>query len=121
MMAGFALIGSILLLCIGLAVTMALLSTEKGTDAEEPEAYAVLPVPEDTPHVRAFLEYYASQISWMDAAVLRCVILVYNPGTEALCRDMARDYACYQAMPPEELHTLLMQQMQQPSPDYPLP
>ncbi len=106
-MSGIALIGCILLLCIGIAVLITLLSTPDCEHMENPEAFAVLPVPEDTPHVRAFLEFYASQIAWMDASVLRCVILVYNPQTQALCEDLARDYACYQAMPLEEVQSRL--------------
>ena len=109
-MSGIALIGCILLLVIGTAVLLALLSTTDGENVESPAAFAFLPVPEDTPHVRAFLEFYASQISWMDASVLRCVILVGNPQTAELCRDMAQNYACYQAMPLEEVQAFLARQ-----------
>ena len=91
-MSGIALIGCILLLVIGTAVLLALLSTTDGENVESPAAFAFLPVPEDTPHVRAFLEYYASQVSWMDASVLQCVILVSTPQSASLCADLARDF-----------------------------
>lgn len=106
-MAGSALLGSILLLIIGGIVLIVLLSAGGSEPAAHPEAFALLPVPEDSPHARAFLEYYASQISWMDASVLHCVILVSNPQTEALCSDLARDYACYTAMSLEDAQQFL--------------
>ena len=110
MMAGLVVIGSILLLCVVMAAVLSAFSPDGSEHVENPEAFAVLPVPEDTPHVRAFLEFYASQISWMDASVLRCVILVGNPQTAELCRDMAQNYACYQAMPLEEVQAFLARQ-----------
>ena len=109
-MAGSALLGSLLLLIIGGIVLVTLLFAKDSENAEHPEAFAILPVPEDTPHTRAFLEYYASQISWMDASVLHCVILVSNPQTEALCADLARDYNCYTAMSLEDAQRFLTTQ-----------
>lgn len=102
-----AILGSILLLGIGAAILAALFFTPDSEPAQVPEAFAFLPVPEDTPHMRAFLEYYASQISWMDASVLRCVVLVSSPQSAALCADLARDYPCFAAMSPEEAQQLL--------------
>ena len=114
MMAGMIVVGSILLLCIVMAAVLSVLSTEDGGDVESPEAFAVLPVPEDTPHVRAFLEFYASQVSWMDASVLRCVILVGNAQTQALCEELAQNHACYQAMTLAEVQALTAQRCESP-------
>ena len=83
---------------LGGAVLIVLLT---GSNAEEKPhcgAFALLPVTEDSPSERAFLEYYASQIMWMDADVLRCVILVANEESLPLCQELARDHACYTAM-----------------------
>ena len=102
-----ALLGCLFLLIIGIAVLTALFLTPDNETAESPQAFAFLPVPEDSPHVRAFLEFYASQISWMDASVLQCVILVSTPQTQALCADLARDYACYAAMTLDEAQHFL--------------
>jgi hypothetical protein len=109
MMAGLVVVGSILLLCIVMVAALAMVSTEDGGNVENPEAFAVLPVPEDTPHVRAFLEFYASQVSWMDASVLRCVILVGNAQTQGLCEELAQNHACYQAMTLTEVQALTAQ------------
>jgi hypothetical protein len=99
-----ALLGCLVLLIIGIAVLTALFFTPDIEEADSPQAFAFLPVPEDSPHVRAFLEFYASQILWMDASVLQCVILISTPQTQELCTDLARDYACYATMTLDEAH-----------------
>lgn len=109
-MSGFTFVCTAMLLGIGGAILIALLSTEGSEDVEKAEAFAVLPVPENTPSARAFLEHYASQIAWMDAKVLRCVILVSIPETHALCEELARDYECYTAMTLGEVQALLAKQ-----------
>ncbi|MBQ4465604.1 MAG: hypothetical protein II916_06555 [Oscillospiraceae bacterium] len=48
-MEGLALIGIVMLLGIGGAVVIALLSTSGEQDMDHTEAFAILPVPEDTP------------------------------------------------------------------------
>ena len=106
-MEGLALVGIVMLLGIGGAVVIALLSTNGEQDVEHTEAFAILPVPENTPKARAFLEHYASQIMWMDASVLRCVVLVNTPETRGLCEELAREYGCYQTMTMQEVEALL--------------
>ena len=109
-MAGMVLIGAVMLLGIGGAVTFALLSTPAREDVENPAAFAVLPVPESSPSARAFLEYYASQVSWMDAQVLQCVILIGTQESYPLCEEFAREYACFAAMTLAEAQAYLAQQ-----------
>ena len=103
-------IGALLLLGIGAAILAALLSVNISEDSGQPAAVAVLPVPEDTPSARAFLEYYASQISWMDARILHCVILVGTEQTMPLCRELARDYSCFAAMSLPDVQAFLAEQ-----------
>lgn len=109
-MSGLAFVCTVMLLGIGGAILIALLSTEGDEDVEKAEAFAVLPVPEDTPSVKAFLEHYASQIAWMDAKILRCVVLVSIPETHALCEELARDYECYTVMSLGEVQAFLARQ-----------
>ncbi|MCR5718472.1 MAG: hypothetical protein K6F80_05505 [Oscillospiraceae bacterium] len=88
---------------LGGAVLIVLLT---GSNAEEKPhcgAFALLPVTEDSPSERAFLEYYASQIMWMDADILQCVILVCTPESEELCQEMTRNYTCYRMMALQEV------------------
>ncbi len=57
--------------------------------------FAMLPVSDSSPAARAFLEFYASQIAWMDSEILSVVLLVYpeeEPEIRALCEDMGREY-----------------------------
>ena len=57
--------------------------------------FAVLPVSESSPAVKAFLEFYASQIAWMDSEILYTVLLVYpedNPEIQKLCQEISRQY-----------------------------
>ena len=49
---------------------------------------------------------------WMDASVLRCVVLVNTPETRGLCEELARDYGCYQAMTVQEVEALLEERCQ---------
>ena len=87
------------LLLLGAAWAVLLsLCCENTEETAYPDAFAVLPVPEDTPAMRAYLQAYAAQILWMDAHVLQRVILVCTRESEALCRDMAQHYSCYTVM-----------------------
>jgi len=57
--------------------------------------FAVLPVPDGTPSTRAFLEFYASQIAWMDSEILTTVLLIYPENqnqAESLCIEISRQY-----------------------------
>ncbi len=111
-MSGMAFICIIMLLGIGGAVLIALLSAEAGENEQDPGAFAVLPVPEDSPAARAMLEHYASQILWMDAKILRCVILVCQPRTQAMCEELARDYPCYTVMSADALQDFLRERLE---------
>ena len=111
MMAGMVLVGTVLLLGIGAAAAAVLLTPGEQEEVQTLCAVAFLPVPEDTPSARAFLSYYASQVSWMDAQVLRCVILVGSAQTMPLCRELARDYPCYAAMTLAEAQDFLAGQV----------
>ncbi|MBR1899110.1 MAG: hypothetical protein IJ825_09560 [Oscillospiraceae bacterium] len=101
-MNSLVLIGAVLLGCIGLAIAAALLYTPPQPVMQRRlTPFAVLPVPEDTPAVRAFLHELAAQVAWMDASVLRSVILVYPekaPAVQALCEEMAQNYEVFMAM-----------------------
>ena len=57
--------------------------------------FAVLPVADASPSTKAFLEFYASQIAWMDSEILYTVLLVYPenyPAVQELCEDISRQY-----------------------------
>ena len=57
--------------------------------------FAVLPVSDCSPSVKAFLEFYASQIAWMDSEILYTVLLVYpddDSGIQKLCEEISRQY-----------------------------
>ena len=57
--------------------------------------FAVLPVPDALPSTKAFLEFYASQIAWMDSEILKTVLLIYPenaPQAEQLCIEISRQY-----------------------------
>ena len=57
--------------------------------------FAVLPVSECSPSVKAFLEFYGAQIAWMDSEILYTVLLVYpddNPDIQKLCEEISRQY-----------------------------
>ena len=97
-MIALALIGILLLVCVGAAISAVLLAAGDNDEPFALDVFAMLPVPDSAPATRAFLEYYASQIMWMDADVLRCVILVANEESLPLCQELARDHACYTAM-----------------------
>lgn len=57
--------------------------------------FAVLPVADSSPSTKAFLEFYASQIAWMDSEILYTVLLVYpenHPAVQELCEEISRQY-----------------------------
>ena len=57
--------------------------------------FAVLPVSECSPSVKAFLEFYGAQIAWMDSEILYTVLLVWpddNPEIQNLCEEISRQY-----------------------------
>lgn len=72
--------------------------------------FAILLVNNHLPATRAFLEYYASQIAWMDSDILKCMLLVYpeeNSGAKTLCEDMSREHEFFTACSIIKLHTML--------------
>ena len=88
-MNGILLVGVLLLVGAGCMVLLALYCP-----------FAVLPVRDGSPCTEALLRQYAAQVAWMDAEVLRCVLLVYPPedaDAAALCREMVREYAVFAA------------------------
>ena len=98
---GLLLIGGTLLIAVGAAALFALCSPSHGRAEETLRVIALLPVPDASPSTKAFLEHYASQVAWMDSAVLRCVLLVYPEQPEeirALCEDMSREYEFFIAV-----------------------
>ena len=105
------LVGTVFLLCLGLAVAAALLYTpEQPQEERRLTPFAVLPVAEDTPSLRAFLHELAAQVSWMDAAVLHSVILVYPedaPALRELCEEAAQNYEVFMAMSLPQMEALL--------------
>lgn len=110
------LIGVPMLLAVAGVIAFALLCVPDPPQEERLCPFAVLPVPEASPTVQALLRHYASQVVWIDAQVLRCVLLVYppeNPDAEALCKDMAREYEVYTALPLPEAAALMAEKCRQ--------
>ena len=102
--------GVIVILIITGVVLILLLSVPDEDRKETLIPFAILPVPDATPSTQAFLRHLASQLVWMDAEVLRCVILVYPPedeGIKELCQDMSREYSIYSAKSLTEIHDLI--------------
>ncbi|MCR4646928.1 MAG: hypothetical protein K5695_16230 [Oscillospiraceae bacterium] len=112
------LVGVLVLLVLG---GIGVLIMHNAPEVEDPAqlcVFAVLPVTDATPRTEALLRYYAAQTAWMDAEVLRCVLLVYPPEdaeTEALCRDMAREYSTFRAVPLPEAQALMAEKCRQNS------
>ena len=109
-MNAFSVLGGIMILILAGVILIILLSEPDEERKETLVPFAVLPVPDDTPSTQAFLRHLASQLVWMDAEVLRCVILVYPPeniGIQELCQDMAREYSIYSVRSLAEVHDLL--------------
>lgn len=79
--------------------------------------FSVILVPDHLPATRAFLEYYASQIAWMDSSLLRCMLLLYpdeNQQAEQLCRDMSREHEFFTACSMSEFREFLDTQQKNP-------
>nr|MDE6729223.1 hypothetical protein [Oscillospiraceae bacterium] len=79
--------------------------------------FSVILVPDHLPATKAFLEYYASQIAWMDSSLLRCMILLYpdeNPDAELLCRDMSREHEFFTACSVSQFREFLDAQQKNP-------
>ncbi len=109
-MDGLLLAGLLLLVGIGLTVLLAF-----GRRTETPQdhrlcPFAVLPVQDASPGTEALLRQYAAQVAWMDAEVLRCVLLVYPPEdaqAKALCCAMVQNYAVFAAAPLPDAQAML--------------
>ena len=79
--------------------------------------FSVILVPDHRPATKAFLEYYASQIAWMDSSLLRCMILLYpdgDPEAEMLCRDMSREHEFFTACSVSQFREFLDAQQKNP-------
>ena len=71
---------------------------------------SILLIDNHLPSTKAFLEYYASQIAWMDSEILTCMLLVYpeqNAGVKMLCEDMSQEHDFFTACSITELHDML--------------
>ena len=94
------LIGVMVLAVLG---GIAVLVLYRQPDVSDPAVlcpFAVLPVTDGLPRTEALLRHYAAQVAWMDAEVLRCVLLIYPPEdaeAAALCRYMEREYVVFRA------------------------
>lgn len=113
----YLLIGFAVILCmiaIGLVVSVRFARPEQEHE-NRLTPFAVLMIANGSPSERAFLEYYASQMAWMDSSILKYMLLVYpDELAEAkhLCKDMSREYAFFTAVSLSELHALLNRQYQ---------
>lgn len=79
--------------------------------------FSVILVPDCLPATKAFLEYYASQIAWMDSSLLQYMLLLYpdnNPDAEMLCRDMSREHEVFTACSVSEFRAFLDAQQKNP-------
>ena len=109
-MNALSVVGGIIILILAGVILILLLSVPDREQKETLIPFAILPVPDAMPSTQAFLRHLASQLVWMDAEVLRCVILVYPPENkkiQGLCQDMAREYSIYSAQSLTETHDLL--------------
>lgn len=102
--------GAVIILILSGVILVILLSVPDRERKEKLIPFAILPIPDAKPSTQAFLRHLASQLVWMDAEVLRCVMLVYPEGDEGikeLCHEMAREYSVYNAQSLTEMHELL--------------
>lgn len=79
--------------------------------------FAILPVPDGSPSTKAFLEFYASQISWMDSEILHSVLLVYpeqTPDACMLCEEMSRQYDFFMPVSVSETEMILETRLKNP-------
>ena len=109
-MNALSIVGGVVVLFLAGVILILLLSIPDREQQETLVPFAVLPVPNATPETQAFLRHLASQLAWMDAEVLRCVILVYPPENKTiqeLCQEMAREYSLYSVRSLSEVHQLL--------------
>lgn len=84
----------------------------RSTDGVSPDLapFSVLPLPDASPDVRAYLELLAGQIAWMDSNVMHSLVLVYGEDdaeTAALCDEMRRKYDFIVCMTLPEAKALL--------------
>ncbi len=104
------------LLCLGGWLFYCLCNTSPASEEPVLVPFALLPVPDALPSTRAFIELHASQIAWMDAQLLRSMILLYEDGnraSEALCREMIRQYPFFSCMSLSEVQPLLSARLRQ--------
>ena len=76
--------------------------------------FAVLPVPDSSPSSKAFLEFYASQIAWMDSEILYTVLLVYPenaPDVQQLCEELSCQYDFFNSLSISQAKELLELQL----------
>ena len=79
--------------------------------------FSIILISDNLPATKAFLEYYASQIAWVDSSILRCMLLIYpddNPDAEQLCEDMSRQHEFFTACSVSSFRALLDEQEKNP-------
>ena len=84
-----------LILILGSLTAFAFFSKSLPDENQKLTPFAVLPVPDSSPSVKAFLEFYASQIAWMDSEILYTVLLIYPenaPDVQQLCEEISRQH-----------------------------
>ncbi len=72
---------------------------------------AILPVTDASPSTKAFLEFYASQIAWMDSEILHTVLLIYpenSPSVQELCQEISRQYDFFSPVSFPQMENLLL-------------
>lgn len=101
----------VILLVIGASLLLGLLFARPASQNENKLVpFSVLLINDNLPATRAFLEYYASQIAWMDSEILKCMLLVYpeeNTEAKILCEDMSREHEFFTASSVTDLHKML--------------
>lgn len=110
----FVLIFLFLLLTAGSLIAFAFFSKSLPHEQKKLIPFAVLPVPDSSPSSKAFLEFYASQIAWMDSEILYTVLLVYPehaPDVQNLCEEISRQYDFFTPLSLPQAKQLLERKM----------
>ena len=103
-----------LILTAGSLAAFAFFSESLPHEAQKLIPFAVLPVPDSSPSSKAFLEFYASQIAWMDSEILYTVLLVYPenaPDVRQLCEEISRQYDFFTPLSLSQAKQLLESKM----------
>ena len=98
----FAMLFLFLLLIAGSLTAFACLIHSVPPAENKLSPFVMLPVPDASPSTKAFLEFYASQVAWMDSSVLQCIFLIWQDSeTKDLCEDMSHqhDFFCPLSLP----------------------